>query len=255
MMRRYLATRHSLRVEAATVLILYALYEAARGLVAGNQELAVDHAHAVASLEQRLHAFVEPSVQHAAQAVPGLIGVLGAAYLTLHLSVTAGLLLWLHQRRPGAFAPIRTTLLVASAMALVVFVLFPTAPPRLAEIGVTDTVSNRHIDLNKGLISSLYNPFAAVPSLHVGYALIVAVAIAQFGRGRLIRLAAVLYPPFVLLVIVATGNHFFFDAAAGAAVAAAAYLVARTIEAPSAAARRLHALPVAPTPRSEKLAA
>jgi PAP2 superfamily protein len=100
MMRRYLATRHSLRVEAATVLILYALYEAARGLVAGNRQLAVDHAHAVTSLEQRLRVFMEPSVQHAAQAVPGLTGVLGAAYLTLHLSVTAALLLWLHQRRP-----------------------------------------------------------------------------------------------------------------------------------------------------------
>jgi hypothetical protein len=254
-MRRYLAKRHSLRVEATTVLILYALYEAGRGLVAGHERLAVDHAHAVASLEQGLHVFAEPSVQHTAQAVPGLIGVLGAAYLTLHLSVTAVLLLWLHQRRPAAFAPIRTTLLVASAIALVVFVLFPTAPPRLAALGITDTVSNRHIDLNEGLISSLYNPFGAVPSLHVGYALIVAAAIVKFGSGRLIRLAALLYPPFVLLVIVATGNHFFFDAAAGAAVAAAAYLVTRMIERPSAVARQLHTFPVPPTHRSEKLAA
>jgi hypothetical protein len=231
MMRRYLATRHSLRVEAATVLILYALYEAARGLVAGNRQLAVDHAHAVTSLEQRLHVFVEPSVQYAAQAVPGLTGVLGAAYLTLHLSVTAALLLWLHQRRPAAFAPIRTTLLVASALSLVVFVLFPTAPPRLAEIGVTDTVSNQHIDLNKGLINSLYNPFAAVPSLHIGYALIVAVALIRFGRSRRVRIAGSLYLPFVLLVVVATGNHFFGDAAAGAFVVAIAYAITRTLEA------------------------
>ncbi len=256
MIRRYLATRHSLRAETATVLILYALYESARGLVAGNEQLAVDHAHAVTSLEQRLHVFLEPSVQHAAQAAPALVGVLGVAYLTLHLTFTAGLLLWLHQRHPAAFAPIRTTLLVASATALVVFVLFPTAPPRLAGIGVTDTVSNRHIDLNKGLVSSLYNPFAAVPSMHIGYALVVAAAIVQFGRGRVVRLAGLLYPPVVLLVIVATGNHFFFDAAAGAAVAAGAYLIARTIAAPSATPRQLHAIRVTPTTRRpEKLAA
>jgi hypothetical protein len=230
MMRRYLATRHSLPVEAATVLLLYALYEAARGLVAGDEQLAVDHARAVTSLEHRLHVFVEPSVQHGAQAVPGLTGVLGAAYLTLHLSVTAALLLWLHQRRPAAFARIRTTLLIASAIALIGFVAFPTAPPRLARIGIADTVSGRHVDLNKGLISSLYNPFAALPSLHIGYALIVAAALARFASTRIVRIAGLLYAPFVLFVIVATGNHFFADAAAGALVAAVAYLIARKIE-------------------------
>jgi hypothetical protein len=256
MIRRYLATRHSLRAEAATVLTLYALYEVARGLVVGDERVAVDHAHAVALLERRLHLLVEPNVQHAAQAAPGLIGFLGAAYLMLHFSVTAGLLLWLHQRRPAAFAAIRTTLLIASAIALVVFVAFPTAPPRLAEIGVTDTVSNRHLDLNTGLVSSLYNPFAAVPSMHFGYALVVAVALIRFGHGRLIRIAGLLYAPFVLLVIVATGNHFFFDAVAGAAVAAVAYLVARAIAAPAASSQQVHAIRVASgARRTEKLAA
>jgi hypothetical protein len=230
-MRTWLATRHSLRVEAASVLALYAAYEASRGLVAGDRHVAVDHARAVTSFERTLHVFAEPSVQHAAQTVPGLLTFLGGAYLTLHLSVTAALLLWLHQRRPAAFARVRTTLLIASAIALVGFVVFPTAPPRLASIGLADTVSGRHVDLNKGLISSLYNPFAAVPSLHIGYALIVGVAIVRFAGARIARIAGFLYSPFVLLVVVATGNHFFVDAAAGALVGAAAYLVARNIEA------------------------
>jgi hypothetical protein len=235
MMRHYLATRHSLRVEVASVLMLYALYEAVRGLVAGGRQVAVDHAQAIASVEQGLHVFVEPSVQQAAQSVPGLMGVFGGAYLTLHLSVTAALLLWLHQRRPAAYAPVRTTLLVATALALVVFVVFPTAPPRLAQIGLTDTVSGKHVDLNKGLISSLYNPFAAVPSLHVGYALIVAVALIRFGQTRVVRVAGFVYAPFVLLVVVATGNHFLVDAAAGALVAASAYVVAHALETPGQA--------------------
>jgi hypothetical protein len=226
---RWLSIRHSLAVEAVSVLLLYATYEAARGLVAGNRRVAVDHAHTVAALESKLGLFIEPNVQHAISDVPLMLTLLGGAYLTLHLSVTAGVLIWLHQRRPTMFAQVRTTLLVASGLALIGFVSFPTAPPRLAGVGIHDTVSNGHVNLNKGLISSLYNPFAAVPSMHIGYALIVAAALSRFGSTRTIRIAGVLYPVLVLLVIVATGNHFFFDAAAGAVVAAAAYPLASAL--------------------------
>jgi hypothetical protein len=213
-------------VEAAVVLAFYAAYEASRGLVVGDRRLAVDHARAITSLEQRLHVFVEPTVQRTLHAVPELVTLMGGAYLTLHLSVTAGVLLWLHQRRRAAFAPVRTTLLLASAIALVGFLLYPTAPPRLADVGLVDTVSSRHIDLNKGLLSSLYNPFAAVPSLHMGYALVATAALARYARTRLARLTGLLYSAFVLLVIVATGNHFLFDAAAGALVVVIAYSLA-----------------------------
>ena len=227
--RRFLATRHSLRIEAAGVLLLYAAYEASRGLVAGSSRAAVDHAREVASLERGLHIFVEPNVQHAAQTVPGLVGLLGAAYLTLHLSATAALLFWLHQRRPDAYARIRTTLFLASAIALPIFVSFPTAPPRLAAMGLADTVSSRHIDLNRGLISSLYNPYAAVPSLHIGYATIVGFTLVAFARTRWIQAVGVVYPIFVLLVVVATGNHFLVDAAAGLGVVGFAHLLTRLI--------------------------
>jgi hypothetical protein len=138
--RRWLSVRHSLLAEALGVVAFYAVYEGGRGLVAGDRATAVAHARSVASLERTLHVFLEPHVQHAAQGVPALIGVLGFAYLTLHLSVTAGLLLWLHRRRPASFAVVRTTLLVASAFALIGFIAFPTAPPRLAGLGIADTV-------------------------------------------------------------------------------------------------------------------
>src|SRR5262249_61315796 len=143
-----------------------------------------------------------------------------------HLSVTAVVLLWLHRRRPAAFPFVRTTLLLASGLALVGYFAFPTAPPRLAGIGIADTISNGHVNLNAGLLSSFYNPYAAVPSMHVGYALVIAAAVLRHGRGRLVRVLALLYPLAVLLTIVATGNHFFLDAAAGAAVAGAATVAA-----------------------------
>jgi hypothetical protein len=225
----WLSVRHSLASEAVAVLVLYATYEAARGLVAGDRRVAVDHAQTVAALERSLHVFIEPNVQHAARALPGLLTLFGGAYLTLHLSVTAALLLWLHQRRPAVFARTRTTLLLASALSLIGFVAFPTAPPRLASLGIADTVSGGHVNLNKGLVSALYNPYAAVPSMHVGYALIVAAAFFRYGRARMVRLAGAAYPLLVLLVIIATGNHFVLDAAAGGFVALLAYPLAGAI--------------------------
>lgn len=215
----WLATRHSLKVEAAAVVILYALYEATRGLVAGDPTVALRHARLIASYERSMHVFVEGNVQHAAQAVPGLVGTLGIFYLTLHLSVTIACLLWLHRRRPKAFPFVRTALLVASALALIGYVVFPAAPPRMAGLGIGDTISSDGIDLNHGLISSLYNPFAAVPSIHVCYALIIGATLVRVGRRRALQIAGLLYPMLVLAIIVATGNHFFFDALAGAAVA------------------------------------
>jgi hypothetical protein len=225
-LRGWISARHSFRTEAATVLALYVAYELSRGFVVGDSAEAHRHALEVAAIERWPHLLVEVDVQHAARVIPGLPGLLGVAYLTLHLTVTIAVLLWLHQRRPAAFPFVRNALLLASGLALVGFLVFPTAPPRLAGIGVVDTVSNAHVDLNHGLVSSLYNPYGAVPSMHIGYALIVAASVFRLSRRPLARVLAPLYPPFVLLVVVATGNHFFLDAAAGALVAGLAATVA-----------------------------
>ena len=215
----------------------YFLYRLVRGQVDGRVTTAFANARDVISIERSLHLFVESKVQRGVQTLPGLTSLLGVAYLTLHLAVTAGVLLWLHRRRPEAFPFVRTALLLASGLSLVGFLVYPTAPPRLAGVGILDTVSGRHVDLNRGLVSSLYNPYAAVPSMHVGYALIVAAALLRHGRHLLVRALGALYPPFVALVIVATGNHFFLDAAAGALVAGlgaalAALLIRRPVTAP-----------------------
>ena len=252
----WLSVRHSLRTEAAAVLTLYGLYELARGLLVGNAAEADNHAHRLVALERSLHLFREANVQRAAHALPGLTGLLGIAYLTLHLAITAGVLLWLHQRRPAAFPFVRTTLLLASGLALVGYLAYPTAPPRLAGIGIADTVSNGHVDLNHGLVSSLYNPYAAIPNMHIGYALIVAASLLRHGRHLLVRALGTLYPTFVLLVIVATGNHFFLDAAAGALVAGMAATASALITRP-AATGLVTALPAQcnPLPPLEELAA
>jgi hypothetical protein len=251
-LRGWLSVRHSLRAEAIAVLVLYGLYELARGLVVGDPAEAERHAHRLVALERSLHLFVEANLQRAAHALPGLTSLLDVAYLTLHLAVTAAVLLWLHRRHAAAFHFVRTTLLLASGLALVGFLAYPTAPPRLAGVGI----SSGRVDLNRGLISSVYNPYAAVPSMHVGYALIVATSLLRHGRHLLVRALGALYPPFVLLVIVATGNHFFFDAAAGALVAGLAATTSALITR-RAATGRVTALPAQcnPLPPLEELAA
>jgi hypothetical protein len=221
----WLGQRHSLPVEVATVLGLYAAYETTRGLVVGHRSTAIHHAADVAVLERHLHVFVEARVQHAASSLPGLVGLLGLAYLTLHLSVTSGYLLWLHQRRPEAFPAVRTTLLIASALSVVGFLLYPTAPPRDAGLGIADTISGGHVNLNKGIIASLYNPYAAIPSMHAGYALVIGVSLVREGRRRVLQVIGALYPLLVVFVIVATGNHFLFDAVTGMATVGVAAVI------------------------------
>jgi membrane-associated phospholipid phosphatase len=116
----------------------------------------------------------------------------------------------------------------ATAHTVPIYALFPVAPPRLAGIGIIDTISDKsETSLNSHVATSFYNPFAAVPSLHVGFAFAVGIALAVVARRWWSRTLALLWGPTVALAVVATGNHFLFDIAAGLLVAAAGFLVGR----------------------------
>ncbi len=229
---RRAASPHSGRVEIAALFALYALYELVRGFGGENWAAAREHTGNIVALEERLSIFVERDVQSAASAIAGAPALLGFLYVALHFAGTAAAAIWIHRRAPQAFAHLRTTLIVATALALVGYVFYPAAPPRLANLGFSDTVTTHTgLNLSSDFLGSLYNPIAAVPSLHFGYALAVGVALARLATRRSLRIAFALYPALMLLVIVATGNHFFFDAAAGGLVVAAGWLVASRIAA------------------------
>jgi hypothetical protein len=200
--------------------------ELSRGLARGGVADAHRHAAAIVSLERRLHVFGEAAVQRAAGHVAALPELLGYAYLTLHLTVTAAVLVWLYRSRRGAYLRLRNTLAVASALAVAGYALFPTAPPRLAGVGIADTVSSAtSVNLGSSLVSALYNPYAAVPSMHVGFAVLVGATVFRLARRPLWRIAGAVYPLLVLFVVVATGNHFFADAAIGVALTGLAAVV------------------------------
>ncbi len=241
------------RIELAALAALYGAYELVRGFGSEDWVAARAHTADIVALERHLHLFVERDVQNLASALPGVPALLGFLYVVLHFAGTAVALTWVHRRRPHAFPFLRTTLIVSTALALVGYVLYPAAPPRLADLGFADTVtSHTGLNLSSDLLGSLYNPIAAVPSLHFGYSLIVGVALAQLAAWRWLRWLGAAYPAAMLLIIVATGNHFIFDAVAGAVVVAAGWLVASRLAAPAAlpAPVRLPAPQEAWTPHS-----
>jgi PAP2 superfamily len=204
------------------VVLGYYAYRLTRGAVddSASAMVAFEHARMIISVERDLGIFIEPGVQAFVERVPGLEDVAVWLYVNVQSSVTLAALLFLfHNRR---FYFVRNMFMVAWALAIVGYTLYPTAPPRLMpEWGFHDSIAES-IGIDDATVDALFNPYAAVPSMHVGFALIVGVPLALAVKRRVTRLAWGLYPLVVTLVTVATANHFWTDAVLGAVTVAAA---------------------------------
>jgi hypothetical protein len=149
-------------------------------------------------------------------------GFFSAYYLLGFGPLTASVLLFLGLRRPDAYRELRTWLLVALAIASIGYFLLPTAPPRLVpHLGIADTVGLSSHDT--GSIGGIpFDPYAAMPSMHVGWSLLVALVVFRVTRRRITRALFALHPLLMAITVTATGNHYFADEIAGALVALAA---------------------------------
>ena len=207
-------------VEAMLLAGLYFAGELARGIARGGEPTAEAHAATIVHLERSLHVFDEAAIQRAAGHIADLPAFLGYAYVSVHLAGTAAVLVWVYRRRRPVYTWLRNTLALASALGVVGYALFPTAPPRLAGLHIVDTVSAAtSVNLDSSLVSSLYNPYAAVPSMHVAFALMVGVTGVRLVKWAPGRAFWMLYPLFISFVVIVTANHFWLDAAMGAVVA------------------------------------
>jgi hypothetical protein len=216
-------------LQLALFLLAYNAYQAVRGIADTKTAAAFANADRVIHLEKSLGAFFEPGFQHALLNQAWLIDFASWMYLNSHYLVTFTFLAWLYLCRNDHFRFVRNMFLVAMGLALVGYALFPTAPPRLAAEGIVDTVSaNTAVHLN-GHASLLFNPYAAVPSMHIAFSLMVAIPGIALCRSIFMRTWWCLYPLLVFFVVVVTGNHYWFDAAAGAVVACMAMLAARQL--------------------------
>jgi len=207
-------------------------YELTRGLSEGSVLPAFNHARDVVSLERSLGVFTELDVQHWALQRHWALDVADFTYFHAHFVITVAFMFWLYLRRNEHYYFIRNAVFVADAIALVGFTVFPTAPPRmLTDLGFTDTL-DRYASISNysGPVAALANPFAAVPSIHTCYALIIGVSCFFLVRHRALGFTWLFYPVLIVFSIVATGNHFWTDAFLGACLACVALSTAWLIE-------------------------
>jgi PAP2 superfamily protein len=222
-------------VDAARQLLLFAAayyaYQMVRGSADGRVATAAWNATKIINLEHSLHVFAEPSVQAWASSQRWVIHVADWTYLNCHMIVTFGGLLFIYLRRNDAFYFVRNMFMVAMGIALVGYAAYPTAPPRLMpEWGFTDSIAAfTHMRVENEPVSALLNLYAAVPSMHVCFALLVGWSIALLVKRRALKLVWALYPFFVTFVVVATGNHYFADAFLGALTALISLLAAKLL--------------------------
>ena len=225
---REVLARRDAAAQLAVVLGAFAAYEVARHAMQPNWAQAFANARRIESVEQVLGVAWEQSLQRAFLAIPDLMQALNVFYFVGHFVFTGIFFVWLYRRSWDGFRSFRDAFLIATAISVVVHYVFPTAPPRLAGVGLEDTLLVLSgIDIGSPTSAAYSNPVAAVPSLHAAYALGVGIGVFRYGRSRLTRAAGVIYPPLVILTIVVTGNHFVLDAVAGIAVIGAGFLAVR----------------------------
>lgn len=214
------------------IIAAYYLWRLGRGAVDGSAAVSLANANDLISAERFLHSFVELDVQMWAGSTGWVSDAAGFLYAHMHFWGSIAALLYLWFAHNSSFRFVRNAILVAMAISLLGYLLYPTAPPRFVDgLGFS---SARDVTGNEAVRSSsnlFFNPYAAVPSMHVGLATIFGYSLARLSRPPALKAAFACYPLLMTFVVVATGNHFWLDAAFGALIAAlalgAATLLAR----------------------------
>jgi hypothetical protein len=199
--------------EVALVVALFLAYKLGRVAADGHVAEAMANAREVWHLERLLHLPSEYSLQHAAVGHEWLIKLANCYYAYVHFPITAACLIWIWVKRPEHYVRTRRMLAWLTATALVVHLLMPLAPPRmLSAMGMVDTGQLFGPEVYGSPVhDTLTNQYAAMPSLHVGWALAVAIALMAATRTRWRRLW-LLHPLITLFVVLVTGNHYWLDA-------------------------------------------
>ncbi|MEU0342602.1 phosphatase PAP2 family protein [Streptomyces bobili] len=205
---------------------LFLVYKFGRQLATGHTAEAFRNAHSVWDAERWLRLPDEDTVQSLLLHGDKLVHIANTYYATVHFPATAAFLIWLYLRRPAHYVWARRVLAAVTAAALVIHLAFPLAPPRmLASTGLIDTARVYGPSVyGPPRTDTLSNQFAAMPSLHFGWAVMVAVGLIVATRSRR-RWLWLLHPLLTLLVIVGTANHYWLDALMASALLGVALVV------------------------------
>ncbi len=232
--------------ELGLIAVLYSAYLAGRAAMGVHTGPAMETGQCILDLEAMAGLDVERPLNVLVMAVPPVALLFAYLYATLHYVATPAALVWIAVRRGGGYLRARNGLLIATAIGLVGYWLLPTAPPRLLDAGFTDVMATfsgvgwwgEAASAPRGM-EGLSNQFAAFPSLHVGWAMWVALALRANVRSAAVRGWVFAYPALMTLVVMATANHYLLDALGGIACAALGHWLAgcwegraRTVHAP-----------------------
>ena len=215
--------------EVAFVAIAYMAYEVVRSMAANRSLQAVENAADIIRLERALGIFTELNFQLAVLSYDAVIQFLSLWYFWGHFPLILAFAIWVFYRHPREYRWARNAIFFSGAMALLIYVVFPVAPPRLLPgAGFVDTLRNVFA-LQYGDVGFV-NQYAAVPSMHQGFALIIGAALYHCVGGRKGGILLVTLPALMFVSIVATGNHWILDAVFGIAVALVGMTLATQIE-------------------------
>lgn len=204
-------------IEFAVVLFVTMAYFLTRGLIRGREDDAMEHAQQVLNIQHALHLNVEHPLQRLALNHEWLLQFANNFYLYAHLPVIIGVAVWLNVARPWAYPWFRNAFLLSALLGLSIYVLLPVAPPRFMP-GFVDTMALYGFNVDGSAAGPLYNPYAAMPSLHVGWSILAGIAMIAGARVWWVRAAGIALPVLMVLAVIMTGNHYLLDAVAGAAV-------------------------------------
>lgn len=229
-------SQRSFVTEIGVILAFYQWYSAARHWVAGSEAAAHHNAMRLIDLEASLGLFNEARFQQWALSIPWLIKLLSLHYTTFHFGVPALVLVILFRRWPERYRLYRNSLAWMSVLGVVTFALWPLMPPRLlpGSYGFVDVFATmfRPPSIDRGFAPALYNGFAAMPSLHVGYSLWCVAALVPVLSSRWARMAVMSHAAATMVAVVVTGNHYWLDAVGGALVLVGGVALSRRVRLP-----------------------
>lgn len=204
--------------EAALISLAILLYFGIRNLTVGSEGAAVANAERLIALEHDLGISWEGALQDATVSRDALVTLANWVYIFGHWPVILGVGAILYRFRRTHYYLLRNAMFASGLIGFLFFALFPVAPPRLLDLGMVDTVTQRSDAYRTLQPPGLTNQYAAFPSLHVGWNILVGIVVVLAATGVVIRLAALLLPAAMALAVVVTANHFLIDVLGGGAV-------------------------------------
>ena len=216
--------------QAGVVIAGIFIYFRVRGLTQGSEAVAREHAHDILGLERSLGIDVEAGWQDLLAPSESLQTFANWVYIWGHWPVIVVTMVWLAWHHRVIFLRLRDAMLVSGALGLVIFVSYPVAPPRLAGMGLTDTVTEQSQAYRVLQPPAFVNQYAAMPSLHAGWDLLVGMAIFAAASSVLLKAVGVAMPVLMAVAVVATANHYVLDVVAGVLLVLVGHAVALWLE-------------------------